>query len=239
MGAPRAALERKQVERSRGWGERLCFHLCAPVWQRRGMWAPAPPRPNLGSDAQAPLSLSSGHLHWHGHRVQTVHVLLHLGWEFDASLMILFLKDTLSFFSERWQQSWHDWRAHVNGFFNRWALCHHSPVGKERWHLDHIILFSRNVLELRKVKRSYLNCTKVMRFFSPPDSSSSRFLRGMLNILVRKSLPISSSISTKCWRRKTIQATYVQKVKKDYNRKETRITTHSQMKSSHLSLEHC
>lgn len=41
-------------------------------------------------------------------------------------------------------------------------------------------------------ERSYRNCTNVMRFFSPPDSSSSRFRRGMLNILVRKSLPTSS-----------------------------------------------
>jgi hypothetical protein len=127
---------------------------------------------------------------------------------------------------------------------------------KKKWHLGHITLFSINILDLRKVERSYqrqspwhrtvipatwkakagglqvgvqpgllskegkegrkerlyLNCTNVMRFFSPPDSSSSCFLLEMLNILVRKSLPTSSSISVKCWRRKTIQATYVQKV---------------------------
>lgn len=55
--------------------------------------------------------------------------------------------------------------------------------------------FLKNIEKINE--RAYLNCTNVMRFFSPPDSSSSRLLRGMLNILVRKSLPTSSSISVK------------------------------------------
>lgn len=76
---------------------------------------------------QALSSLSLGHLHWHGHRLQLFQVLLHLGWKSGADL-ILFLKDILSFFSERWQQSRHDWRAHVNGCFNCWAFRHHSPT---------------------------------------------------------------------------------------------------------------
>lgn len=59
-------------------------------------------------------------------------------------------------------------------------------VGRSRDDIQVMILFPSNVLEFGRVKRSYLNCTKVMRFFSPPDSSSSRFLRGMLNMLEQK-----------------------------------------------------
>ena len=149
MGIPRTAWERKQWG-GEGVGKKKAFIFV----QLFGQSTVSEPLAHLAQPRtwlEVLLSLSLGHLRWHRHRVQTFHVLLHLGWEFDAYLMILFLKDILSFFSERWQQSRHDWRAHVNGFFNRWAFCHHSP-GVGRGYLGYIILFSKMSLSFGKSK---------------------------------------------------------------------------------------
>lgn len=125
-GFSKSYLERKQGERSRGGQEDGAF-ICAQL-SGRGMVSEA-----LSLLAQprkwytGPLFSFRGPLHWHAHRLQLFHVLFHLSWESRADL-ILSLKDILSFFSERRQQSRHDWGAHVNGCFNCWAFCHHSPM---------------------------------------------------------------------------------------------------------------